>query len=52
MWDDGFGKIGVRLEMNTSEGAVAIDRRVLVGAGIDRGHRGDAFVHRRSTSTA
>ena len=26
-WDDGFGKIGVRLEMDTSEGAVAIDRQ-------------------------
>ena len=27
-WDDSFGKIGVRLEMDTSEGAVAIDRSI------------------------
>ena len=26
-WDDGFGKIGVRLEMETSEGEVAIERQ-------------------------
>ena len=26
-WDDGFGKIGVRLEMDTSEGKVAIERQ-------------------------
>ena len=26
-WDDGFGKIGVRLEMDTSEGEVVIERQ-------------------------
>ena len=27
VWEDGFGKIGVRLEMTTNEGMVAIDRQ-------------------------